>query len=60
LEVQLEVAKPKKRRKVKMSPNSKFASIEAIQAIQEALRIEQEEAEESDISTSEADCIEVQ
>jgi 5-methylcytosine-specific restriction endonuclease McrBC GTP-binding regulatory subunit McrB len=51
--------KPKKRRKVKISPNSKFVSIKAIQIIQEALRIEQEEAEELDISISEADYIEV-
>ena len=37
LEVQLEKARPKKRKKVKISPNSKFADIQAIQRTQNEL-----------------------
>jgi hypothetical protein len=38
LEVQLEKARPKKRRKVRTSPNSKFADTEAIQQAQREVR----------------------
>lgn len=50
LEARLEASRPKKRRKVKTSPNSKFADIEAIyKAQKEAIGV-QTEMEESDAS----------
>ena len=53
LEMQLEAAKPKKRRKVRISPNSKFANIKAIKRAQnEANGILNEESE-SDVAISE-------
>jgi len=60
LEAQLEAARPKKRRKVKTSPNSKFANIEAIRRAQiEAGEVENEpdESDGSEIPGDEADCI---
>jgi 4-hydroxybenzoate polyprenyltransferase len=63
LEVQLEKARPRKRRKVKTSPNSKFADIEQIRKTQlaagEAITIEDDE-EESIESDSTSDCIEIE
>lgn len=63
LEVMLEAARPKKRRKVKTSPNSKFANIEEIhKAQQEAAGIQVEEisSDSSSESSSAEDCIQVQ
>jgi hypothetical protein len=60
LEAQLEKARPKKRRKVRTSPNSKFADIEAIRRAQREANGEETEEEASDIaslSDSIADCI---
>jgi len=59
LETKLEASRPKKRRKVRTSPNSKFANIEAIYKAQEEATGIQNEGEESDTSNVEADCIEV-
>jgi hypothetical protein len=68
LEAQLEASRPQKRRKVRTSPNSKFADIKAIKKAQDkATRVQNEEEasealEASDISSlsdSTADCIEV-
>ena len=63
LEVQLEKARPKKRMKVRTSPNSKFADIRAIQRTQrEANRAEIEEKalDIASLSDSTFDCIEVE
>jgi hypothetical protein len=63
LETQLEIARPKKRKKVETSPNSKFADIERIFQAQQAavgVEIEDEGSETSEISVVEADCIVVQ
>ena len=63
LEARVEQLEPRKRRKVKTSPNSKFAGIEAIKKAQiEAgdRQIEAEDSESSDDSASTIDCIEVQ
>ena len=63
LQVQLEKAKPKKRKKVKTSPNSKFAGIEAIYKAQIAAkeaRTEEEEGEIANLSDSTLDCIEIE
>jgi hypothetical protein len=63
LERQLEVARPKKRKRVRTSPNSKFVDIDAIwQAQNEAngVEIEEDDEEESTGSESEKSCIEVQ
>ncbi|KAF6825092.1 transposase [Colletotrichum plurivorum] len=55
LEARLEAAKPRKRRKVKMSPNSKFADIEAIHKAQlesgdiEAVEVESDASSEPEI-----------
>ena len=60
LEAQLEAARPKKRRKVEMSPNSKSVNIEAIRKVQlEAEGIEIDTAEKSDSNSpfNEDDCI---
>jgi hypothetical protein len=62
LERQLEAARPKKRRKVRTSPNSKFVNIGAIwQAQNEAngVEIEEDDGEGSIISESQKPCIEV-
>ena len=63
LEAKIEQLEPRKRRKVKTSPNSKFASIRAIKQAQiEAgdREIEEEDSDSSTNSTSIGDCIEVQ
>jgi 4-hydroxybenzoate polyprenyltransferase len=63
LERQLEAARPKKRKKVRTSPNSKFANIEAIQLAQIAangVEIGEDDEEELDEAGSEKSCIEVQ
>jgi hypothetical protein len=60
LEAQIEVIRPQKRRKVELSPNSKFADIEAIQRAQnKADRNEDSinEKSEAEISSDEEDCI---
>ena len=60
LEAQLEKARPRKRRKVRTSPNSKFADIEAIRRAQREADGEETEEQASDIaslSDSTADCI---
>ena len=62
LEVQLEKARPKKRRKVRTSPNAKFAGIKDIQKAQNEANGEQIEEEALDIaslSDSTADYIKV-
>ena len=63
LEMQLEAARPRKRKRVRTSPNSKFVNIEAIwQAQNEAngAEIEQDDEEGSNVSIAEGSCIEVQ
>jgi DDE superfamily endonuclease/helix-turn-helix, Psq domain/Tc5 transposase DNA-binding domain len=63
LERQLEAARPKKRKSVRTSPNSKFVSIEAIHKAQNeanGVEIEEDEGEESTASESEKSCIEVE
>jgi 4-hydroxybenzoate polyprenyltransferase len=63
LEVQLEKARPKKRRKVRTSPNSKFADIRAIQQTQREVNredIEEEALDIASLSDSTLDCIEVE
>ena len=63
LERQLEAVRPKKRKKVRTSPNSKFVDIDAIWKAQNeanGVEIEEESEEESDESMSERSCIEVQ
>jgi 4-hydroxybenzoate polyprenyltransferase len=63
LERELESLKPRKRMKVRTSPNSKFVNIKAIQQAQEEANrgeIEEDEAEGSDVSSIEGSCIEVQ
>jgi hypothetical protein len=60
LEVQLEKARPRKRMKVKTSPNSKFADIAKIRRAQLAAgegRPENEDEEEANGSDSTLDCI---
>ena len=60
LKDQLEASKPVKRRKVKLSPNSKFASIEAIYRTKEAtgdLAISADESNGPENHTDEEDCI---
>jgi 4-hydroxybenzoate polyprenyltransferase len=60
LEAQVEAGKRKKRKKVKTSPNSKFANIEAIYRAQvEAGEVENspDESSESDIPSEAGDCI---
>ena len=68
LEAQLEASRPKKRRKVRTSPNSKFADIKAIKRARDEaagvlIRVESSEVSEdsdaSSLSDSTADCIEV-
>ena len=63
LETRLEAARPKKRRKVKTSPNSKFANIEDIQKAQREARevdIENEASDIASLSDSTLDCIEIE
>ena len=63
LEVQLEKARPKKRMKVRTSPNSKFADIRAIQRIQReanGAEIEEQALDIASLSDSTFDCIEVE
>jgi 4-hydroxybenzoate polyprenyltransferase len=63
LEVQLEKARPKKRKKVKISPNSKFADIQAIQRTQNEVNrveIEEEALDIDSLSDPTLDCIEVE
>ena len=60
LEVQLEKARPRKRMKVKTSPNSKFVDIAKIRRTQLAAgkaRPEGEDEEEANKSDSTLDCI---
>ena len=60
LEVQLEKARPRKRIKVRTSPNSKFADIAMIRRTQLAVgeaRPEEEDEEEANKSDSTLDCI---
>ena len=63
LETRLEAARPKKQRKVKTSPNSKFANIEDIQKTQREARevdIEEEASDIASLSDSTLDCIEIE
>jgi DDE superfamily endonuclease/Tc5 transposase DNA-binding domain len=63
LEKQLEAARPKKRMRVRTSPNSKFVNIEAIQRAQNkanGVEIEEEDEKGSIASESQKSCIEVQ
>jgi hypothetical protein len=63
LEVQLEKARPKKRRKVRTSPNSKFADIRAIQQTQREVneaKIKEKALEIANLSDSTLDCIEIE
>ncbi|KAK8869161.1 transposase [Apiospora arundinis] len=63
LKEKLELARPRKKRKVQISPNSRFASIESIQCTREGpgqVEIEESDSEISTVSTIESDCIIVQ
>jgi hypothetical protein len=63
LEKQLEAVRPKKRKSVRTSPNSKFVDIEAIKQAQDeanGVEIEEEDEEGSTESDSQRSCIEVQ
>ena len=63
LEVQLEKARPRKRKKVKTSLNSKFVDIKAIYKAQIAARearIKEEEEEIASLSDSTLDYIEIE
>ena len=63
LEERLEHLRPKKKRKVQISPNSKFATIRAIKEAQIAAgerQIVSEESESEDDSDSTVSCIEVE
>ena len=51
MEAKVEELVPRKRRKVKTSPNSKFAGIRAIRRAQIEAGDRQIEAEDSDVST---------
>jgi hypothetical protein len=60
LEVQLEKARPRKRMKVRTSPNSKFADISDIRRAQIAagdVQSREEDKEEGNKSSSTLDCI---
>ena len=62
LEAQLEAIRPQKRRKVELSPNSKFADIEAIQRAQNATDKKSESSSEErdvDLTSEPEGCIEV-
>ena len=63
LETQLEAARPRRRKKVKVSPNSRFVGIAAIQRTQEEVRTAEDiidEASDASISDINDDCIVVQ
>ena len=63
LEAKVEELQPRKRRKVQMSPNSRFANIRAVRQAQiEAggAKIEEEDSDLSEDSTSTGDYIEVE
>ncbi len=63
LEAELEKARPKKRRKVRTSPNSKFVNIEQIRKAQieaEGAEIIDDDEEEANKSDSTLDCIEIE
>jgi DDE superfamily endonuclease/helix-turn-helix, Psq domain/Tc5 transposase DNA-binding domain len=63
LERELEALRPRKRRRVRTSPNSKFVNIEAIKQAQEeanGAEIEENDEEGSDVSIINSDCIVVQ
>jgi len=63
LESQLEATRPKKKKKVRTSPNSKFVNVQAIRRTQNevnGVEIEEDSEEGSDESMSEKSCIEVQ
>ena len=63
LEARVEQLEPRKKRKVRTSPNSKFADIRAIKRAQIEAGESEVEVEDSDSSidsTSTGDCIEVQ
>jgi 4-hydroxybenzoate polyprenyltransferase len=60
LEAQLEAARPKRRRKVETSPNSRFADIKAIQRAEEEVAVAEsnkDDEEESEVSDKEESCI---
>ena len=52
LETQLEIARPKKRRAVRLNPNSRFATIGDIQRIGSVKEIDESTPEASDESSS--------
>ncbi|KAF4627553.1 hypothetical protein G7Y89_g10598 [Cudoniella acicularis] len=63
LEARVEQLEPRKRRKVRTSPNSKFADIRVIKEAQVAVgdrEIDKEDSDSSIESTTTGDCIEVQ
>ncbi|KAK8106695.1 transposase [Apiospora kogelbergensis] len=63
LETKLDLAKPRKRKRVELSPNSKFATIEDIQKTEETINealIGESDSDTSSISTAALDCIIVQ
>ena len=63
LEARLEIAKPKKRKKVRTSSNSKFVDIEAVQKTQKEVGradTEEEASEVASLSDSTLDCIEIE
>ena len=60
LEAQLEAARPKKRRAVRLSPNSRFATIGDIQRAESVEEIDESESEASDESSSIVSCIVVE
>ena len=62
LESQIEGLRPKKRKKVETSPNSKFANIKTIQKAQEEdseVVISSDESSDTESNSSIASCIEV-
>ena len=63
LETKLDLSKPRKRKRVELSPNSKFATIEDIQKTEETINealIGESDSDTSSISTAALDCIIVQ
>ncbi|KAK8121468.1 transposase [Apiospora kogelbergensis] len=63
LETKLDLAKPRKRKRVELSPNSKFATIEDIQKTEETINealIGESDSDTSSVSTVTLDCIIVQ
>ena len=63
LEAQLEKARPKKTRRVRTSPNSKFENIQAIQQAQKEAnksKTQEIDLEEANLSYSTIDCIKVE